>query len=132
MKKLINTIMMILLIAAIFVFYTEMMPVKITANDLTRQYLQDKIKADNNFLGKDLEITGTVKAYYKLLDIRNVLEFENDDNKINLYCFFLNDSDEFKARQISKGDAIVVIGKCVGMEKYNFVEGLKMEVNKIK
>ena len=124
--------MLILLVAAIFVFYTEMMPVKITANDLTKQYLQDKTKADKKFLGKDLEITGTVKAFYKLLDIRNVLEFHNDDNKINLYCFFLNDSDEFKARHTSEGDTIVVIGTCVGMEKYNFVEGLKIEVNKIK
>ena len=94
MKKLSNTIMLILLVAAIFVFYIEMMPVKITANDLTRQYLQDKTKADKNFLGKELEITGKVKAFYKLLDIRNVLELENDDNKINLYCFFLKDSDD--------------------------------------
>ena len=132
MKKLSNTIMLILLVAAIFVFYIEMMPVKITANDLTRQYLQDKTKADKNFLGKELEITGKVKAFYKLLDIRNVLELENDDNKINLYCFFLKDSDEFKASQFNKGDTIVVIGKCVGMDKYNFVEGLKIEVNKIK
>ena len=108
------------------------MPVKITANDLTRQYLQDKTKTDKNFLGKELEITGKVKAFYKLLDIRNVLELENDDNKINLYCFFLKDSDEFKASQFNKGDTIVVIGKCVGMDKYNFVEGLKIEVNKIK
>lgn len=124
--------MLILLIAAIFVFYTEMMPIKISTTDLIEQYSINPVKADQKFLDKELEITGTVKAYYKFLNIRNILELNNDDSDINLICFFLKDSDELIAAQLQQGDTVTIIGNCVGLEKYSFVDGLKIEVKRIK
>lgn len=132
MKKFSNAVMLLLLIAAIFVFYTEMMPIKITAGNLAGKYSENKVEADKTFLGQELEVTGSVKAYYKVLDIRNVLEFDNENNNINLFCFFLKESDEYKASQLNEGDTITVIGNCAGMDKYNFLKGLKIEVKKIK
>ena len=132
MKKFSNAVMLLLLIAAIFVFYTEMMPIKIAAGNLAGKYSENKAEADKTYLGKELEVTGIVKAYYKVLDIRNVLEFDNENNNINLFCFFLNESDEYKASLLNEGDTITVIGNCAGMDKYNFLKGLKIEVKKIK
>jgi hypothetical protein len=130
MKKISNTIMLILLIAAIFIFYTEMLPIKIEAVNLAAEYSKNKTEADNDFLLKEIEVTGVVKAYYKLLDVRNVLEFNNEGNDVAIFCFFLRDSDEFDASKLRQGDTVTVTGTCAGMNKYDFVDGLKIEVKK--
>jgi hypothetical protein len=33
---------------------------------------------------------------------------------------------------LGEGDTVTVIGKCAGLDKYNFVSGVKIEVKKIK
>lgn len=65
--------MLVLLIAAVFIYYTEIISLKVDAVNLAASYSKNKIEADNNFLDKELEVTGTVKAFYTLLEIRNVL-----------------------------------------------------------
>ena len=124
--------MIALLVVAIFIFYTEMMPSKINAVDLAAAYSINPTEADEKYLLKEIELTGTVKAYYKILDIRNVLELNNNKNDIDIYCFFLQESDEYIASQLQEGDTITVIGTVAGMEKYNFVDGLKIDVKKFK
>jgi hypothetical protein len=132
MKNFSNAIMLVLLIAAVFIYYTEMISLKVDAVNLAASYSKNKTKADNNFLDKELEVTGTVKAFYTLLEIRNVLELNTGDSEVSLFCFFMNEIDEIKAERFSEGDTITVIGKCTGLDKYNFVNGVKIEVKKIK
>jgi hypothetical protein len=132
MKKISNAIMLVLLIAAVFIYYTEMIPLKVDAVKLAASYSKNKTQADNNFLDKELEVTGTVKAFYKLIEVRNVLELDTGESKISLFCFFINEIDETKAVSFSEGDTVTVIGKCAGLDKYNFVKGVKIEVKKIK
>ncbi len=132
MKKISNAIMLVLLIAAVFIYYTEMIPLKVDAVKLAASYSKNKTQADNNFLDKELEVTGTVKAFYKLIEVRNVLELDTGESKISLFCFFINEIDETKAASFSEGDTVTVIGKCAGLDKYNFVKGVKIEVKKIK
>ena len=132
MKKFGNTIMLVLLIAAVFIYYTEMIPRKIDAVTLAASYSKNKTEADNKFLDKELEVTGTVKVFYKLLEIRNVLELNTGESKISLFFFFVNEIDENKAAMFSEGDTVTVTGKCKGLEKYNYVNGVKIEVKKIK
>ncbi len=131
MKKISNAIMLVLLVAAVFIYYTEMISLKVDAVNLATSYSKNKTEADNNFLDKELEVTGTVKAFYTLLEIRNVLELNTGENKVSLFCFFMNEIDENKAAGFSEGDTVTVIGKCAGLDKYNFVSGVKIEVKKI-
>ena len=124
--------MLVLLIAAVFIYYTEMIPPKVDAVNLAASYSKNKTQADNNFLDKELEVTGTVKAFYKLIEVRNVLELNTGEIEISLFCFFINEIDDTKAASFSEGDTVTVIGKCAGLDKYNFVEGVTIEVKKIK
>ena len=124
--------MLVLLIAAVYLFYTEMSPLKVDAVTLADTYSKNKTEADNNFLNKELEVTGTVKALYKLPETRSVLELNTGESKYSLFCFFVSEIDENKAAKLGNGDTIKVVGKCRGIEKYNFVDGVKIEVKKIK
>ena len=124
--------MLVLLIAAVFIYYTEIISLKVDAVNLAASYSKNKTDADNNFLDKELEVTGTVKAFYTLLEIRNVLELNTGESEVSVFCFFMNEIDENKAARFSEGDTVTVIGKCAGLDKYNFVNGVKIEVRKIK
>lgn len=124
--------MLVLLIAAVYIFYTEMLPLKVDAVTLADSYSKNKTEADNKFLNKELEISGTVKAFHKLLETKNVLELNTGESKFSLFCFFVSEIYEKKAALISEGDTVKVIGKCKGLEKYDFMEGVKIEVIKIK
>ncbi|MCH7773324.1 MAG: hypothetical protein IH784_02825 [Bacteroidetes bacterium] len=132
MKKISNALMLVLLIAAVFIYYTEMIPLKVDAVKLAASYSKNKTQADKNFLDKELEVTGTVKAFYKLLEVRNVLELNTGESEISLFCFFMNEIDENKAARFSEGDTVIVIGECAGLDKYNFVNGVIIDVKKIK
>jgi len=123
--------MLVLLVAAVFIYYTEMIPLKVNAVKLAASYSNNKTQADKNFLDKELEVTGTVKAFYKLIDVRTVLELNTDEGELSLFCFFMNEIDETKAASYSEGDTVTVTGKCAGLDKYNFISGIKIEVKKI-
>ncbi len=122
---------MVLLVAAVFIYYTEIIPLKVDAVKLAALYSISKTEADKNFLGKELEVTGTVNAFYKLIEVRNVLELNTGESEVSLFCFFINDIDETKAASFSEGDTVTVIGKCAGLDKYNFVNGIKIEVKRL-
>lgn len=124
--------MLVLLIAAVFIYYTEMISIKVDAVNLAASYSKNRTEADKNFLDKELEVTGTVKAFYRLLEIRNVLELNTGESKISLFCFFMNEIDENKAARFSEGDTVIIIGECAGLDKYNFVNGVVIDVKKIK
>ena len=124
--------MLALLIAAVFIYYTEMISLKVDAVNLAASYSKYRTEADKNFLDKELEVTGTVKAFYRLLEIRNVLELNTGESEKSLICFYLNEIDENKAARFSEEDTVIVIGECAGLDKYNFVNGVVIDVKKIK
>ncbi|MFC2103429.1 hypothetical protein ACFLSS_03260 [Bacteroidota bacterium] len=132
MKKFSNTLMLILVVAALFYFYKEMTPVKINAVGLVKDYLNDRIEADKKYLTKNVELTGTVKAFYDLLEIGSVLELDNGEKAITLYCFFLNETDESAARQLSQSEDVTFIGNCSGLKKYKTGDVIRFDVKKIK
>jgi len=132
MKKISNALILVLLIAAVFIYYTEMISLKVDAVNLAVSYSKNRTEADKNFLDKELEVTGTVKTFYRLLEIRNVLELNTGESKISLFCFFMNEIDENKAARFSEGDTVIIIGECAGLDKYNFVNGVVIDVKKIK
>ena len=124
--------MLALLIAEVFIYYAEMISLKVDAVNLAASYSKNRTEADKNFLDKELEVTGTVKAFYRLLEIRNALELNTGESKISLFCFFMNEINENKAARFSEGDIVIVIGECAGLDIYNFVNGVIIDVKKIK
>lgn len=119
-----------ILFAAVLVF-NEISPIKITAIELARKYSEDKSSADKIFLNQQLEVQGKVKAYYKIMNTRNVLELNTTAGGVDLFCFFTNSSSEFDASKFPQGTDVTVKGKCVGIDSYNFVNGCKIEVYNI-
>ena len=132
MKKLFNALMLILLIAAIFVFYEEMKPIRINAVDLSKEYSKNKIETDKKYFQKEIEITGIIKAHYNLKKIGEMLQLKTDSNSVNIYCFFQNKSDETKAGKLQPEDTLTATGIYIGTNKYKFVDGIKIEIKKIK
>jgi len=131
-KKISNTVMLILLIAAVYIYYIETKPIKVTAPALAQAYKINKVEADNKYFNKEIELTGKVKAFYKLLNALFVLELQNNNEEINIFCFFIKKEDETKASHLKENDPVKITGKCVGMDKYKFVKGVKIEVETIK
>jgi hypothetical protein len=131
-KKFSNILMLILVVAALFYFYKEMTPVKINAAGLVKDYINDRIKADKKYLTKNIELTGYIKAFYDLSEIGSVLELDNGEEAIALYCFFLNEKDETAARQFSQSEVVTLIGSCSGLKKYKTGDVIRFDVKKIK
>lgn len=132
MKKLLNLLMLVLLIAAIFIFYEEMKSVRINANDLANEYSKDKIEADNKYLQNEIEIKGIVKGIYELSDINNMLQLKTDDNSVNIYCIFPDSMEESSHINLQPGDNVLLEGTCLGIDKFKSFEGLKIEIKKIE
>jgi hypothetical protein len=79
---------------------------QVTANDLVREYNQDRLAADAKYKAKTLAIKGVVDE--KMFG--NVI-FKPGEGVIE--CFF-NDKDRESVRQLKKGAEITVIGYCDG------------------
>ena len=123
--------MLVLLIAAIFVFYEEMKSTRINANDLANEYSKNKIEADNKYLQKEIEVKGTVKGFYELSEINNVLQLKTDSSGVNIYCIFPDSLEESSDINFQPGDDVLLNGTCLGIDRFKSFEGLKIEIKRI-
>lgn len=132
-KKIILWTIILLIFSFIFslLFYKNFNKIQISATGLSQAYSTDKIQANQKYLDKNIIVTGTVKAFYKLLGTREVLEMNTGNFNLPVFCFFRDKKEEFKASQLEQGQKISVKGKCVGVDAYTFVKGVKIEVNEI-
>ncbi len=131
-KKLIifGTILLVLCFAAALIIYNNFYSIEVSASRLAKEYTANKQLADSNYLNKDITVEGTVKAYYRLLGASNVLELVTPDSTSPIFCFMMNEQNQYAASQLSQGQKIRLKGKCVGEDNYNFVKGVKIEVIK--
>jgi hypothetical protein len=132
MKKFSNAIMIVLVILAIYYFYTETMPLKLSADNLITLYEQNSRRADDNFLNKEIEVTGTVKAFYKFEDKHSLLELNSRKKSLGLYCIIMSSEIEEKANKLVKDMPLTVAGKCKGLAKGIFPNSIYIEVKSIK
>ena len=132
-KKIFTWAIVLLILSFIFalLFYNDFNPVKISAVELAKDYSTDKAAADKKYLDKTIIINGSVKAYYKLLGTRRVLELNTGDTGVPLICFFLSEKEEYEASQLQEGQHIIIKGKCTGEDSYSFVKGIKIEVGDV-
>ena len=134
MKKKVITIGIILLIISFIfalLFYNKFNQVKVTASELSKEYSLNKSGADKKYLDKDIIVTGKVKAFYKLLGSRNVLELQTGSKSEPVFCFFFDNKNKNKASRLMEGEEVNISAKCAGTNSYSFVKGVKLEVDNI-
>lgn len=124
-------VVVVILLVALFL-YRELSKIKVTAHQLAYEYSVDKNSADAKYLNEDIYVEGKVKAVYQLMGMREVLELQTGNENLNIFCFFTSSEVEYYARQLQQEQNVVVKGKCVGVDAYPFVKGVKIEVEEIK
>lgn len=86
--------------------------VKITAVDLFEAYGQDEVAADVSYLGKVLEVSGTLKEIRTTDNGKPALVLETNDALFGVLCEF---EDEAVAKALAPGSTVQIKGVCSGM-----------------
>jgi hypothetical protein len=95
--------MIVLVILAIYFFYTE-----------TRT------------------VTISVRAFYKFENKHSLLEINSGDRDIKLFCIILTSEIEEKAIKLLTDTPVIVEGKCKGLAEGIFPNSIYIEVKSIK
>lgn len=89
--------------------------VKITAKELMDAYNENGVKADNEYKGKILEVTGIVDTIDKdILDTVYVTIGTGAQFEWNVQCYFKDEGEIAKAAELSPGEEVTIIGECDG------------------
>ena len=123
--------LLVLSVVLAYLYYRNYYYKEIPAQDLSHYYTNEPQQADKEYLNRRVEVIGQLKAYYKILGSRPVLEFKTYEGDLPVICFFKKSQDEFTAGQIKENQYLTVKGECVGKNSYNFVKGIKIEVEEI-
>lgn len=131
MKKkhpLLRLIVFVLIVVAAYFIYKNYNIPKTTAEDLAFEFTNNIENANENYLQKEIKITGEVKALYKIMNTRQVLELSTNPGMLPIICFFKNKADEYEAQKLRETDIITVKGVCLGTSEYSYVRGIKIDV----
>jgi tRNA(Ile2) C34 agmatinyltransferase TiaS len=131
MKKIYTVAGLLVLSFFIAIIYSRISQIRVEVTDISSDYSQNKTDADGKYLNKTVYVEGVVKAYYKVLGTRNVLELDTYNTGKNVFFFFTSEKDETNASRLQQGDKVTVKGKCLGTDAYNFLDGVKFEVTDI-
>lgn len=124
-------LLLVLSVVLAFIYYNNFYYVSVAAQDISHDYTKDAAYADSEFLNKKLSVTGQVKVYYTLPDAKAVLELKTYPGDLPLVCFFLKDEDRYISSQLKEDQNVTVKCKCVGIDSFNSVKGVKVEVESI-
>jgi hypothetical protein len=121
-------------VVPVIVFFTwdSIYGTRINVQELSTAYTENTKAADGKYLNKKLFVEGKVKAYYKLMGTRPVLELELSPNSIPVFFFFATQEAESYAGRLQLGQQVVIKGKCLGKDEYSFVNGIKIDVEKFE
>jgi len=86
--------------------------VKVTATELFDAYTLDETASDATYLGKVLEVTGTLKEIRTTDNGKPALVLETNDALFGVLCEF---EDEAVANALKPGATVVIKGICSGM-----------------
>ncbi|EKD94436.1 MAG: hypothetical protein ACD_26C00051G0001 [uncultured bacterium] len=90
-------------------------PIKITAIELANAYEKNEVKADKDYKGKTLEITGTIKEIGTILSQTFIVLSSGKEFSItDIQCFFDDQAQIDKIAELSKGNQITVQCKVDG------------------
>lgn len=86
--------------------------VQITAIELFDTYTQDEVAADVSYLGKVLEVSGTLKEIRTTDNGKPALVLETSDALFGVLCEF---EDAAVAKALKEGSTVKIKGVCSGM-----------------
>ena len=134
MKKkhpLLRFLIYVLIAAALYLIYNKYNVITITAEDLSFEFTHNIENANDKFLDKEIKITGEVKALYRIMNTRQVLELTTAIDELPVICFFKNKTDEYEAQKLRETDMVTIKGICLGTTSYSYVRGIKIDVESI-
>jgi hypothetical protein len=88
-------------------------PIKITAIQLATEYDDIGLVADTQYKNRILEVSGTFD-YYGIAVNSPFITFETGPDAWEIRAFLADDNETNKAKELVKGDEIVIIGECKG------------------
>jgi hypothetical protein len=121
-------------ITAVIIFFSwdSIYGLHLSVQELADSYSETTKTVDKKYLNKTLFVEGKVKAYYKLMGTKSVIELELNNNSIPVFFFFLTQEAELHAAQLQRGQKVVMKGKCLGKDEYAFVNGIKLDIEKFE
>ncbi len=134
MKKkhpLLRFIIFVIIVAALYLIYNKYNVISITAEDLAFDFTYNIENANEKYLNKEIKVTGEVKALYKLMNTRQVLELSTPGDGLPIIGFFKNKTDEYEAQKLREAEMITIKGVCLGTSAYSYVKGIKIDVESI-
>lgn len=124
--------MLLLLLFVLFYVVLQDKTIKVTVNELVKSYTIDSKQADNKFLNQDIELSGKVKSFYQFETEKSMLELENGNSELQLFCLLMNKETEEKASSLTASSNVTVLGKCLGIKDYKFTNSIYIEAEQIK
>jgi hypothetical protein len=134
MMKIKQLLLIALIITAIIMYFSwdTIYGIRLNVQELSDAYKEDAKTADNKYLNKNLFIEGKVKAFYRIMGTRPVLELELSGNSTPVFFFPVTRETESMADGLQQGQKITAKGKCLGKDAYSFIKGVKIDVEKIE
>lgn len=124
--------MIVLLFLVFYYLFVEFSSTKISAVELAKAYNLDSSKAKNKFLNEEIELTGSVKAYYQFEGKNNLLELDSENNDVGVYCIITSEELELTAEKLIKGSKVKIKGKCLGLANGIFPNSVYIEVGSLE
>jgi len=134
-RKYANAIMLLLILFVLFYIVMENRNVKVIVDELIYNYSIDRQSADNNYLKKDIELTGKFKSLLQSAYGEDFIQMETLNDTMNLYCILNNPELIEKASSITSGTSVTIVGKCLGLKEDIFdppLNSIFIEVENIK
>lgn len=89
--------------------------ITISAEDLAKEYEENEVRADKNYKGKVLEISGTVKSIgVSFSQTYIVLSSGKDFSITDIQCFFKDKAEIDMVADLDEGDVVTLTGKVSG------------------
>jgi len=87
----------------------------ISAQDILDDYESNQIRADKKYFNKKIQVEGTVYKISKSPTDYTIIEIQGESRSYRTVQCSLMKTEEKKALEFSKGDHIVISGKCCGL-----------------
>jgi hypothetical protein len=89
----------------------EIAPIKISAVDLAQAYVDNEVKADQDYKDKKVEVTGKINDIGVILDQTYIILSSGKQFSVtDIQCFFDDKNEINKITELKKGDTITAQG----------------------
>ena len=109
--------MLLLILFVLFYIVLENRNTKVTTEELVNSYSIDRQSADNQYLIKDIELTGKFKSLLQPAHGDNFIRIETLNDTLKIYCIVDNADLLEQTSSITTGTEVTILGKCLGLKE---------------